>query len=238
VVPPRFNQVAVSIEMFCDTKTLTVEDLVGRLHAAEDRFENNLDHVTDKAGRLLLAEEDWLEKHKHRFQANTNKDSGSNASSQWKAKASHRSDGGSSSSSNKGKLTSQGTPRRKGRCRNCGIYGHWAQDCKRPKREKKEQKQPEANVVVEGEEHGALLLAELERVESVPSQFVHLSEEKLVPKMCPEGMWVLDTGASNHMTGSRSVLTHLNNNVRGSVRFGDGSAVEICGLESVVIQGR
>jgi hypothetical protein len=59
-----------------------------------------------------------------------------------------------------------------------------------------------------------------------------------VPKMCPEGMWVLDTGASNHMTGSRSVLTHLNNNVHGSVRFGDGSAVEICGLESVVIQGR
>jgi hypothetical protein len=162
VVPPRFNQVAVSIEMFCDTKTLTVEDLVGRLRAAEDRFENNLDHVTDKAGRLLLTEEDWLEKHKHRFQTNTNKDSGSNASSQWKAKASHRSDGGSSSSSNKGKLTSQGTPR-KGRCRNCGIYGHWAQDCKRPKREKKEHKQPKANVVVEGEEHGALLLAELER---------------------------------------------------------------------------
>jgi hypothetical protein len=237
VVPPRFNQVAVSIEMSYDTKTLTVEDLVGCLCVAEDRFENNLEHVTDKAGRLLLAEEDWLEKHKHRFQANTNKDNGSNASSQWKAKTSCRSDGGSSSSSNKGKFSSQETPRRKGRCRNFGIYGHWAQDCKRPKREKKE-KQPKANVVVGGEEHGALLLAALERVERVPSQLVHLSEEKLVPKMCPEGMWVLDTGASNHMTGLRSVLTHLYNNVLGSVRFGDGSAVEICGLGSVVIQGR
>jgi hypothetical protein len=34
VVPPRLNQVAVSIEMFCDVKTLSVEDLVGRLRAA------------------------------------------------------------------------------------------------------------------------------------------------------------------------------------------------------------
>jgi hypothetical protein len=29
VLPPRFGQVAVSIEMFCDLKTLTVEELVG-----------------------------------------------------------------------------------------------------------------------------------------------------------------------------------------------------------------
>jgi len=39
VVPPRYNQVAVTIEMFCDLKTLSVEELVGHLRAAEDRFE-------------------------------------------------------------------------------------------------------------------------------------------------------------------------------------------------------
>ncbi|CAD6257884.1 unnamed protein product [Miscanthus lutarioriparius] len=125
VVPPRFNQVAVSIEMFCEMKTLTVEDLVGRLRAAEDRFEDKVEHITDKAGRLLLAEDEWLEKHKHRFQAN-----------------SHR----------------------------------------------------------EGSSGGS--------------------------------------GASNHMTGTRSALAHLDENVRGSVRFVDGSSVEICGLGAVVIQGR
>jgi hypothetical protein len=160
VVPPRFNQVAVSIEMFCDLKTLTVEDLVGRLRAAEDRFEDKLEQVTDKTGRLLLAEEDWLEKHKHRFQSYSQKDGGSG--SQWKGKGPHRSDGGSSSNSNKPKLTSKGTPRRKGRCRNCGIYGHWAQDCKRPKKDDKDQKQQEANVVVGDVENAALLLAEVQ----------------------------------------------------------------------------
>jgi hypothetical protein len=40
------------------------------------------------------------------------------------------------------------------------------------------------------------------------------------------------------MTGTRSTLTHLDEKIRGSVRFGDGSTVEICGLGSVVIQGQ
>jgi hypothetical protein len=139
VVPPRFNQVAVLIQMFCDVKTLSVEDLVCHLRAAEDRFEDKVEQITDKAGWLLLAEEEWLEKHKHRFQANSHKEGGSGGSSQWKGKTPHRSDGIGSGSSNMVKLTSEGTLRRKGRCHNCGIFGHWAQDCKRPK-EKKEAK--------------------------------------------------------------------------------------------------
>jgi hypothetical protein len=79
-------------------------------------------------------------------------------------------------------------------------------------------------VAVEGEEHGALLLSKLEKIQTVTSQFVHFAEEKVVPVLCPNGVWVLDTGASNHMTGTRSVLSHLDESVRGSVRFGDGSA--------------
>ena len=42
VLSSRFNQVAVSIEMFYDMKTLLVEDLVGRLRATEDRFEDKV----------------------------------------------------------------------------------------------------------------------------------------------------------------------------------------------------
>lgn len=43
VAPARFSQVVVSIEMFCDLKIMTVEELVGRLRAAEDRFDEKLE---------------------------------------------------------------------------------------------------------------------------------------------------------------------------------------------------
>lgn len=49
------------------------------------------------------------------------------------------------------KLTFEGTLRRKGRGRNCGIYGHWAQDCKLPK-EEREAKKLEVNMAVGGVE--------------------------------------------------------------------------------------
>jgi hypothetical protein len=67
VVPHKYNQVAVTIEMFCDLKTLTIKELVGRLRAAEDRFEPTVEQVTDKAGRLLLTEEEWASKNKSRM---------------------------------------------------------------------------------------------------------------------------------------------------------------------------
>ena len=76
-----------------------------------------------------------------------------------------------------------------------------------------------------GVDQPALLMAAANIVTRVPMQTVHLLE-----KQCEDGVWVLDTGGSNHMTGSRSALSQLDEGVDGTVRFGDGSCVEICGL--------
>ena len=46
--------------------------------------------------------------------------------------------------------------------------------------------------------------------------------------------WYLDTGATHHMTGRREFYSELDSDVRGSVKFGDASAVEIKGVGSVV----
>jgi hypothetical protein len=59
-----------------------------------------------------------------------------------------------------------------------------------------------------------------------------------VPIDCLDGVWVLDTRASNHMTGTRSALQSLNDKVRGTVRFGVCSHVEIHEIGSMVMQGR
>ena len=58
-----------------------------------------------------------------------------------------------------------------------------------------------------------------------------LYEEKVVPEEIEKksNTWFLDTGASNHMTGCRSWFSELNESVTGTVKFGDGSLVEIKG---------
>jgi len=46
--------------------------------------------------------------------------------------------------------------------------------------------------------------------------------------------WVLDTGASNHMSGARSAFSNIDSGVTGSVRFGDGSVARIEGVGTVL----
>lgn len=69
---------------------------------------------------------------------------------------------------------------------------------------------------------------------------VMLNEEGLKPKHMIkaryDNQWYLDSGASNHMTGSKEMFSHLDAEVTGIVRFGDGSSVDICGCGTVLIQ--
>ena len=43
VVPSHFNQVVVSIKMFCDVKKMMVDKLVGRLRVVEDRLDEKVE---------------------------------------------------------------------------------------------------------------------------------------------------------------------------------------------------
>jgi hypothetical protein len=46
--------------------------------------------------------------------------------------------------------------------------------------------------------------------------------------------WYLDSGATHHMTGRCELFSDLDTTIRGSVRFGDASKVEIQGIGSIV----
>jgi hypothetical protein len=63
---------------------------------------------------------------------------------------------------------------------------------------------------------------------------VYLNEERVVLVPSIDNRWYLDIGASNHMTGTRSMFTSLDERVKGTVKFGDGSVVEIQGRGSVL----
>lgn len=65
-----------------------------------------------------------------------------------------------------------------------------------------------------------------------------LNQEQVFPSSYDAGACVLDTGATNHMTGCRESLASLDETVKGVVRFGDGSKVDICGMGAVTIAGK
>ena len=242
VVPPKYGQVAVSIEMFKNLKELTIEDLIGHLRAAEERMEPSVEQVTEKAGKLLLTEEEWAARNKSRIVSGsaTSKKGGGEDGQQhkkekhWKPRGK---DAGGESRDNG--LTSMGTPRRKGVCRRCGIYGHFGFECK--KKQKKQERQEVAHHANADGESGALLVARvcnLVRSTEQTGQGVYLNQTRVFPSEYEVGSWVLDTGATNHMTGCRDSLASLDETVKGAVRFGDGSRVEIRGVGAVTIAGR
>jgi len=66
VVPPRFAQIALSIETLLDMSTLSIEEVTGRLKAVEDRAEAPA--RTTAGGQLLLTEEQWAARLRERKQ--------------------------------------------------------------------------------------------------------------------------------------------------------------------------
>ena len=51
-----------------------------------------------------------------------------------------------------------------------------------------------------------------------------------------EQQWYLDSDASNHMTGSKAAFSELDDNVTGTVKFGDGSRVAIRGRGTIIFR--
>jgi hypothetical protein len=71
-------------------------------------------------------------------------------------------------------------------------------------------------------------------------KIVHIIEEKVFAALGDEAeetyRWVLDTGASNHMSGCRAVFSSIDGRTVSTVRFADGSVVRIDGIGTVLYQ--
>jgi len=70
---------------------------------------------------------------------------------------------------------------------------------------------------------------------------IHLDESRLFVQLGDEHQgestrWILDTGATNHMTGARSAFSELDTGIRDTVKFGDGSVVGIEGRGTVLFK--
>ncbi|XP_062232774.1 uncharacterized protein LOC133930085 [Phragmites australis] len=74
-----------------------------------------------------------------------------------------------------------------------------------------------------------------------PVAQIEIREEKVFAQLGEEEereaeTWVLDSGATNHMSGSRAAFSKLDPEVRGTVRFGDDSMARIEGRGTIVFE--
>jgi transposase InsO family protein len=257
VVPEHLQQIAISIETLLDVNELSLEEVTGRLRSVEQRKQCKTAAASsrvDANGRLLFTEEEWLAKfRKAASLQDAAHSSGGNGDRRGRGRG--KKDDGAPKEAQPKPANPGG--RNLGNCKNCGKRGHWAKDCRsKPKAQ-------QAYVAQEEDEEPALLLAKVQldpprprvaaptNVVSPPSAPRALSpmgelavvEAKVFAQLDGGGehdpaMWILDTGATNHMTGSRSAFAELDTAVTGTVRFGDGSVVRIEGRVTVLFSCR
>jgi hypothetical protein len=73
---------------------------------------------------------------------------------------------------------------------------------------------------------------------------VELSEEHVFTQIgasgehCDHRWWIVDTGATNHMTRARKAFSELDSRIRGLVKYGDGSVIEIKGRGTILFVGK
>jgi hypothetical protein len=69
VVPSKFLEIASAIEQFVDLKTITMEEVTGRLKAHEERLRRSSDEKDD--GQLLMTRSEWIAREQGRDKSTT-----------------------------------------------------------------------------------------------------------------------------------------------------------------------
>jgi transposase InsO family protein len=250
VVRPRYKQLVVSMEAFVDLSKLSIEELAGTLKSANEVEEEAPPSSNKPTEKLLLTHEEWLGRYKPHADGGRG---GSTSGGRGKGRrrgGKPRGHGGGSNVSNSG--SSSGRAGADDTCKRCGKKGHWAQHCRR------KLKAEESAHVAQEEEQTLLLSVGVDQEEPDPQiepplPFIpaappvidsngelHLLENKVLAAFDDSGdrdprRWVLDTGASNHMTGSRAAFSRIDAGVTGTVRFGDSSVARIEGVGTLLL---
>ncbi|XP_074361225.1 uncharacterized protein LOC141701481 [Apium graveolens] len=205
-VPTKFLQIASALEQFGNLETMSVEEVIGSLKAYEERLSRQ--GKSKEGQQLLMTEEEWS-----KYEANSGKLLLTRE--EW-LERSNRGGNGFRGRDNQGGRDR--IDRSKVKHFNYGAYGHFAAECRKPKKDKVHR--GEVNLAQTTDDELALLVA---MSNEITNGVILLTKEVV------DNMWYLENGASNHMTGCREKFESLDRSMRGQVKFGDGSLAQIEG---------
>ncbi|XP_052619749.1 uncharacterized protein LOC128126064 [Lactuca sativa] len=244
-LPRRFVHIVAALEQVLDLKTIGFEDVVGHLKAYEERIKGE-DKVIETQNKLLYSKTESSNRNtdssRGRGRGSNNRGRGRGGGrGGGRGRGNTQNHGHSKSSKNCEDQKQKGKQREQRalsniQCYRCDKYGHFASRC--PDRIKNHE--ANLNQTHEGNtnhEEGTFFMM------NTIQETVFLNEDKYIPPKVEanadeDGIWYLDNGASNHMTGNYSYFSELNKNITGRVRFGDGSCVSIKGKGSILFEGK
>ncbi|KAI3516559.1 hypothetical protein L1887_15478 [Cichorium endivia] len=200
---------------------MTVEEVIGRLKAHEERMKG---HDDNDERKLLLTHQEWSERNKKKTEGDSKSKSnrGGFGGSRGRGRERGRSNGGrgthgrgeSHYQKNGGRGTSSNQDKSRVQCYNCQEFGHYAAECTNPRRERNQE-----NNLIQDDNEPALLLSSLENKEEDAEVF--LNEESVRPILRTRGeesnqskMWM----------------------IQGYVKFGNASKVRIEGKGMIIFQ--
>lgn len=194
-VPIRFLQITFIMEQFGNLDTMTMEEAMGSLKAHDERIKEKIE--SSEEGKLMLTKEEWRK-------IETSEGKLLLTREEWLRHGNKSSEGQLSFTRNRDKSRI--------RCFNCSLYGHFAAEYRKPKRNR-EHKQ-ESNLTQIEDDEPALLLEKIERKESNLLMLdegdvrlrLALSNEG---KISDSNLWYLDNGASNYITGLKFKFKEL-----------------------------
>ena len=130
VVPKKYSQVAIAIEMLPYFSELSIEEVTGHLKAVDNREQIPPSEPVTISGKLLFTKELWLicQQERKNGEASGSSASGSLSSRKRRLHKRDKARGGAPGGANgERKATRDDT------CKNYRRTGHWAKDCRQAK---------------------------------------------------------------------------------------------------------
>ncbi|GAU24928.1 hypothetical protein TSUD_311630 [Trifolium subterraneum] len=203
----KFDHIVVTIEQTKDLSEIKMEDLQSTLEAHELKHGERNHGKEDEQALFVKFRKYQDEKKKWQNKKGSKK---GKKSVEEKPESSEKEGGGQNTKKDKSTI----------QCYNCNKYGHYASECKAPKKKKSQNTEAEANVAEDGSTS-----------EDDVSFMVTITDET-----AESMVWYFDTGCSNHMTGNKSILTDFNKRLNTRIELANGNFIAAEGMGNVVIQ--